>query len=138
MTYVLKKELINVLLSYSCLHRKCNSSLKISVENAKNINKNEINNKAFDFNFLGIHENHSIYSKEDIWIGEIKTEKENYELAKKLIRNNLTLPLSFHIKISNLIKFNYQEQKLKIFYKYYEKKIPKRWQIFRTYRIYNN
>ena len=82
------------------------------MKNAKNINKNEINNKTFDFNFLGNYENHPICSKEDVSIEEIKTKKENFELSKKLIRNNLTLPLSFHIKISNLIKFNYQEQKL--------------------------
>ena len=34
-TYVFKKELTKDLLSYRCIHRKCKSSLKISVENAK-------------------------------------------------------------------------------------------------------
>ena len=65
-TYVFKKELTKDQLSYRCIHRKCKSSLKISVENAKNINKNEIDNKTFDFTFLGIHENHPVYSKQDV------------------------------------------------------------------------
>ena len=82
------------------------------MKNAKNINKNEINNKTFDFNFLGNYENHPICSKEDVSIEEIKTKKENFELSKKLIRNNLTSFYPFTYKISKLIKFNYQEQKL--------------------------
>ena len=40
-------------------------------------------------------------------MNNIKTEKENKALAKKLIKNNLDLPLSIHVKNldANKIKF---------------------------------
>ena len=82
----------------------------------KSINLNENNNKPIDINFIGIHENHHISLKEDISIKEIKTEKEKYDLAKKLLRNNLTIPFPFPIQTFKLIKFYYQKQKSKIFY----------------------
>lgn len=73
-----------------------------------------------------IHENHHISLNEDISIKEIKTEKEKYDLAKKLLRNNLTIPFPFPIQTFKLIKFYYQKQKSKIFYDNFQKEsIPK-------------
>ena len=121
-----KKILDNSLLSYRCIHWRYKVSVKISVENAKTINKNEINNKAVDFTFLGIHENNSESSKEDISIKEIKTERENYDLAKKLICNNLTLPLLFHIQNLDANKILLPRTKIKnILQQLREEKFPK-------------
>ena len=125
-TYVFKKALHNSLLSYRYIHRRCKASVKISVENAKTININEINNKAVYFTFLGIHENHPESSKEDTSIKEIKIERENYDLAKKLISNNLTLPLSFHIHNLDANKILLPKTKIKnILQQLKEEKSPK-------------
>ena len=43
------------------------------------------------------HEDHKPEKKFCELTDKIKTEKENTELAKKLIKNNLQMPLSFHI-----------------------------------------
>jgi len=46
-------------------------------------------------------------------LNNIKTEKENKELAKKLIKNNLELPLSFHVKNLDAIKIKISHIKIK-------------------------
>ena len=46
---------------------------------------------------------------------KIKTEKENTELAKKLIKNNLQMPLSFHIHNLNTNKVTLSNIKIKNF-----------------------
>ena len=44
---------------------------------------------------------------------KIKSEKDNFELAKKLIENNLQMPLSFHIQNLNTNKITLSNNKLK-------------------------
>ena len=56
----------------------------------------------------------------------IKIERENYDLAKMLISNNLTLPLSFHIQNLDVNKILLQRTKIKnILQQLREEKFPK-------------
>lgn len=113
-TYKFKKELINSILSYRCMHRKCNASLKISIENAKKIySKKDEELSSIQFTLVGEHSNHPSENKIEDKSNSIKTEKELLDLAKKLIKNKLKQPLSFHIQNLDNNKINISRNKIK-------------------------
>ena len=112
-SYTFKKELINSFVSYRCINRKCNASLKISLEDAKKIENKEEGISEIDFTVVGNHDVHKSEKKFSESTDKIKTEKENLELAKKLIKNNLQMPLSFHIQNLNTNKIIISNNKLK-------------------------
>ena len=112
-SYTFKKELINSFVSYRCINRKCNASLKISLEDAKKIENKEEGISEIDFTVVGNHDAHKSEKKFSESTDKIKTEKENLELAKKLIKNNLQMPLSFHIQNLNTNKIIISNNKLK-------------------------
>ena len=114
--YSFKKELNNSFISYRCVHRNCNASIKISLENAKKIFNKDTEDKQeskIDYTLVGNHSNHPKEKKIEENLGGVKNENEIKELAKILIRNNLDLPLSFHIKNLDSNKIKLPKVKIK-------------------------
>ena len=62
---------------------------KISHENARKIENKDEGISEIYFTVIGTHEVHKPEKKISESIDKIKTEKENFELAKKLIKINL-------------------------------------------------
>ena len=111
-TYTFKKEFNNGIISYRCIHRKCKANLKIATEDARKINSKENNIQSIEFTLNNSHENHPKDNKIQENIKDIKTEKDNLDLAYNLIKNSLDQPLLFHIK--NLTSNNIKISRLKI------------------------
>ena len=111
--YTFKKQLINDFISYRCIYRNCKASIKISLEVAKKINNKEENNNILEYTLIGIHANHPIKKDYEESLNNIKTEKEQKELAKNLIKNNLDLPLTFHVKNLDANKIKISHIKIK-------------------------
>ena len=111
--YSFKKELTNNFLSYRCVHRQCKASLKLSTETAKQIESKINENSKIDATLIGIHENHPQEQSIEENLDKIKNEKEMKDLAKALIKKNLELPLSFHIKNLDTNKLKFSNVKIK-------------------------
>ena len=56
--YTFKVELINSYVSYRCIHRACNASVKITIENAKKLFGKEDEKTSIEFIYVGEHKNH--------------------------------------------------------------------------------
>ena len=72
-SYTFKKELINSFLSYRCINRKCNASLKISLEDARKIENKDTRISEIDFTVIGNHEVHKPEKKFSESTDKIKT-----------------------------------------------------------------
>lgn len=120
--YTFKKQLNNNFISYRCIHRNCKTSIKISLEYAKKINNKEENNNIVEYIIIGIHANHPIKKDYEESLNNIKTEKEQKELAKKLIKNN-HLPLTFHVKNLDSNKIKISHIKIKNMLQNFKKRI---------------
>ena len=83
------------------------------MENASKIENKEEAVSDINFTCIGNHENHPKTDKLTENTDAFKTEKENIEIAKKLIKNNLQMPLSFHIQNFNANKIKISHNKIK-------------------------
>ena len=107
-TYIFKKELNNGIISYRCIHRKCKANLKIANEDPRKIQSKENNIQSIEFTINNSHENHPKENKIQKNIQDIRTKKDNLDLAYSLIKYSLDQPLLFHIRnlTSNHIKIS--------------------------------
>ena len=92
-TYSFKKELINSYVTYRCVHRACKANIKISIDNAKKLFDKNQSISSIEFTLNGEHEQHPAKTTIIENTENIKTEKENINLAKQLINKNIDLPL---------------------------------------------
>ena len=107
-TYTFKKELNNGIISYRCIYRKCKENLKIAKEDARKIQSKGNNIQSIELAINNSHENHPKENKIQENMQDIKTKKDNLDLAYSLIKNSLDQPLLFHIRnlTSNHIKIS--------------------------------
>ena len=75
--YTFKVELINSYVSYRSIHRACNASAKITIENAKKLFGKEDEKTSIEFIYVGEHKNHPKKIITDEQIDNVKTEKKN-------------------------------------------------------------
>lgn len=124
--YTFKKELKNESFSYRCIHRKCQALISMSKSEIKKIiNKKDDNIKITYTNThnLDVHKIilYKIESKDNITI-----EKNNYDLAKNLIKSSLNKPLQWHITNLKNNEFNLSKNQIKyLLYKYRNEQYPK-------------
>ena len=70
------------------MHRQCKASLKIYIEEAKQINTKLNKDSQIECTLVGNHEKHPQEKKCIENIDNIKNEKDMKELAKALIKKN--------------------------------------------------
>ena len=97
--------------TYRCLHRKCNSYIKISKDE---IDKIGTNNKIEDIKFTSYNE-HKHEKTENIIISskDIKIKENLDNLAIKLIAQNILQPYEFHVKNFKMNNLNFKPYKIK-------------------------
>ena len=99
------------LYKYRCSNRSCKCFIKISKEE---LNKIKDQNKKQQINYT-IYNEHTNHKGKEINVSnnEIITKNDLNNFAIKLIKNNITEPLEFHLKNLEINGVNYTYNKIK-------------------------
>ena len=99
------------LYKYRCSNRSCKCFIKITKEELNKI-KDQNNKQQIKYTIYNEHTNHK--GKEiNVSNNEIFTKNEMNNFAIKLIKNNITEPLEFHLKNLEINGVNYTYNKIK-------------------------
>ena len=111
---------------YRCRKSHCKYFIRINKTNIDKVLNKESGIQYIEVNEHTGHEDNSGKNVENIGSEEIRTEKETFELAIKLIKSNITESMEFHLQNFNQNKIYWKKSKIrKMVYNIREQKFPK-------------